>query len=101
MGRAGHSRPVGLVGQRRPTGRRARPLVGLLAHAPLLRGASPPLAVAFRTCSTNWLTTCGYASYGVFNQAVEHMEEPVPADPLSRVFAALADPTRRDMVARL
>jgi DNA-binding transcriptional ArsR family regulator len=25
----------------------------------------------------------------------------VPADPLSRVFAALADPTRRDMVARL
>jgi DNA-binding transcriptional ArsR family regulator len=23
------------------------------------------------------------------------------ADPLSRVFAALADPTRRDMVARL
>jgi DNA-binding transcriptional ArsR family regulator len=26
---------------------------------------------------------------------------PVAADPLSRVFAALADPTRRDMVARL
>jgi len=25
----------------------------------------------------------------------------VPADPLSRVFSALADPTRRDMVARL
>ena len=25
----------------------------------------------------------------------------MPADPLSRVFAALADPTRRDMVARL
>jgi DNA-binding transcriptional ArsR family regulator len=25
----------------------------------------------------------------------------VPADPLSRVFAALSDPTRRDMVARL
>jgi DNA-binding transcriptional ArsR family regulator len=28
-------------------------------------------------------------------------EEAVAADPLSRVFAALADPTRRDMVARL
>jgi DNA-binding transcriptional ArsR family regulator len=26
---------------------------------------------------------------------------PVPADPLSRAFAALADPTRRDIVARL
>jgi DNA-binding transcriptional ArsR family regulator len=26
---------------------------------------------------------------------------PVAADPLSRVFSALADPTRRDMVARL
>jgi len=25
----------------------------------------------------------------------------VPADPLSRVFSALADPTRRDIVARL
>jgi DNA-binding transcriptional ArsR family regulator len=25
----------------------------------------------------------------------------VPADPLSRVFSALADPTRRDLVARL
>lgn len=25
----------------------------------------------------------------------------MPADPLSRVFAALADPTRRDLVARL
>jgi DNA-binding transcriptional ArsR family regulator len=28
-------------------------------------------------------------------------EDSVAADPLSRVFAALADPTRRDMVARL
>jgi DNA-binding transcriptional ArsR family regulator len=32
---------------------------------------------------------------------VEHKEDSVPADPLSRVFSALADPTRRDMVARL
>ncbi len=38
------------------------------------------------------------ASYGVFNQKVE--EWPV-ADQLSRVFAALGDPTRRDIVARL
>jgi DNA-binding transcriptional ArsR family regulator len=35
-------------------------------------------------CSTNWLK-----------------EVRVAADPLSRVFSALADPTRRDMVARL
>src|SRR5438105_287691 len=32
---------------------------------------------------------------------VEHGRRVVAADPLSRVFAALADPTRRDMVARL
>jgi len=41
-------------------------------------------------------------AYGVFNQSVEHEEEGnVAADSLSRVFSALADPTRRDMVARL
>ena len=34
----------------------------------------------------------------VFNQIVEEM---AVEDQLSRVFAALADPTRRDMVARL
>src|SRR5437588_7961758 len=32
---------------------------------------------------------------------VEHGRRVVAADPLSRVFSALADPTRRDMVARL
>ena len=32
---------------------------------------------------------------------VEHKEVAVSADPLSLVFSALADPTRRDMVARL
>jgi DNA-binding transcriptional ArsR family regulator len=32
---------------------------------------------------------------------VEEGGHPMAADPLSRVFAALADPTRRDMVARL
>jgi DNA-binding transcriptional ArsR family regulator len=35
----------------------------------------------------------------LFNQMVE--EDPMAADPLSRVFSALADPTRRDLVARL
>jgi DNA-binding transcriptional ArsR family regulator len=35
----------------------------------------------------------------VLNQMVE--EDPMAADPLSRVFSALADPTRRDLVARL
>ena len=39
--------------------------------------------------------------YLVFNRKVDYEEEGVPADPLSRVFSALADPTRRDMVARL
>jgi DNA-binding transcriptional ArsR family regulator len=34
-----------------------------------------------------------------FNQMVE--EVAMAADPLSRVFSALADPTRRDLVARL
>jgi len=37
-------------------------------------------------------------SYGLFNRSVE---EATVTDQLSRVFAALADPTRRDMVARL
>ena len=42
------------------------------------------------------------SAYVAFNQSVDHDEEVgVPADPLSRVFSALADPTRRDMVARL
>jgi DNA-binding transcriptional ArsR family regulator len=37
----------------------------------------------------------------VINQTVEHGRTVVAADELSRVFSALADPTRRDMVARL
>jgi DNA-binding transcriptional ArsR family regulator len=38
----------------------------------------------------------------VLNQSVEHEEDAMAAtDQLSRVFAALADPTRRNMVARL
>jgi DNA-binding transcriptional ArsR family regulator len=38
----------------------------------------------------------------VFNQAVEHGRvREMTEDRLSRVFAALADPTRRDIVARL
>jgi DNA-binding transcriptional ArsR family regulator len=37
----------------------------------------------------------------LFNQSVEQGARPVSDDQLSRVFAALADPTRRDMVARL
>jgi DNA-binding transcriptional ArsR family regulator len=35
------------------------------------------------------------------NRKVEYEEEAVAVDPLSRVFSALADPTRRDIVARL
>jgi DNA-binding transcriptional ArsR family regulator len=37
----------------------------------------------------------------VINQLVENQELVVSADPLSKVFSALADPTRRDMIARL
>ena len=37
----------------------------------------------------------------MFNQTVEDKEDDVAADPLSRAFSALADPTRRDLVARL
>jgi len=37
----------------------------------------------------------------LFNQLVEEEVTRVAADPLSEVFSALADPTRRDMVARL
>jgi len=40
-------------------------------------------------------------SYPVRNHPVEHRRAFVTEDRLSRVFAALADPTRRDMVARL
>jgi DNA-binding transcriptional ArsR family regulator len=35
----------------------------------------------------------------LLNHLVE--EDPLSADPLSRAFSALADPTRRDLVARL
>ena len=39
-------------------------------------------------------------AYDTFNHRVE-TGAPMTADTLSQVFAALADPTRRDMVARL
>src|SRR3954466_14465427 len=42
----------------------------------------------------------GTAPYGLFNHSVDRRSS-VADDQLSRVFAALADPTRRDMVARL
>ena len=42
----------------------------------------------------------GHRSSVVFNHMVEERDE-MTDDQLSRVFAALADPTRRDMVARL
>jgi DNA-binding transcriptional ArsR family regulator len=42
-----------------------------------------------------------HLTYVVFNRIVEQGAESVAADPLSRVFSALADPIRRDMVARL
>jgi DNA-binding transcriptional ArsR family regulator len=48
------------------------------------------------------LTTPEGSLYSVFNRTVDHdRRTTVPADALSRVFSALADPTRRDLVARL
>jgi DNA-binding transcriptional ArsR family regulator len=47
------------------------------------------------------LTTPVARSSVVLNREVEHEEADMAGDPLSRVFAALADPLRRDMVARL
>src|SRR3954471_23860125 len=43
----------------------------------------------------------GTSSSLFINRKVEYEEDDVVADPLSRVFSALADPTRRDIVARL
>ena len=52
--------------------------------------------------STNGLTTAAPRGPSLFfNRKVEYEEDDVAADPLSRVFSALADPTRRDIVARL
>jgi DNA-binding transcriptional ArsR family regulator len=47
------------------------------------------------------LTTLIDRSRLFLNRKVEYEEDDVVADPLSRVFSALADPTRRDIVARL
>jgi DNA-binding transcriptional ArsR family regulator len=47
------------------------------------------------------LTKAGRSPSLVVNRKVEYEEVAVAADPLSRVFSALADPTRRDIVARL
>jgi DNA-binding transcriptional ArsR family regulator len=51
--------------------------------------------------STGWLTMSrlGYRFYST--EWLNSKEGNVTADPLSRVFSALADPTRRDIVARL
>jgi DNA-binding transcriptional ArsR family regulator len=47
------------------------------------------------------LTKGGVSSSLFLNRKVDYEEDDVAADPLSRVFSALADPTRRDIVARL
>jgi DNA-binding transcriptional ArsR family regulator len=47
------------------------------------------------------LTTVEALAYVLFNHSVEQGVSSVAGDQLSRVLAALADPTRRDMVARL
>src|SRR5262245_8029010 len=60
-------------------------------------------AAARRTaCSllNHMVDNIGGPAYFVINHSIEQGEH-VADDQLSRVFAALADPTRRDMVARL
>ncbi len=49
--------------------------------------------------STTWLTSRLGRAYASVNELVEIGGE--MSSPLSQVFAALADPTRRDLVARL
>ena len=62
--------------------------------------AADPLGWSAVRCSTRRLTTTEWEPR-VFNQSVEYVRCVVADDRLSQVFAALADPTRRDMVARL
>jgi DNA-binding transcriptional ArsR family regulator len=57
-------------------------------------------SVTGSSSSTNWLTTAAELGTVVFNQSVEEGCV-VSNDQLSRVFSALADPTRRDMIATL
>src|SRR3954462_1053533 len=57
-------------------------------------------AAAIRTVFNHVVDNTGRPAYVVFNHPIEQGEL-VPDAQLSRVFAALADPTRRDMVARL
>ena len=56
--------------------------------------------IGHRLYSTNWLTK---AAAGLTLTSTETSEEPMdePTEQLNRTFAALADPTRRDIVARL
>jgi DNA-binding transcriptional ArsR family regulator len=57
----------------------------------------------FNLYSTEWLTSLDIQPRVLLNQSVEYrvQEADMSEDRLSRVFAALADPTRRDIVARL
>src|SRR5919202_2339513 len=48
-----------------------------------------------------WLTMTAGVSTLYSTKRLNRWRKAVAADPLSRVFAALADPTRRDIVARL
>jgi DNA-binding transcriptional ArsR family regulator len=60
-------------------------------------------ASEFNRYSTEWLTSLHIQPRVLLNQSVEYrvQEAAMSEDRLSRVFAALADPTRRDIVARL
>src|SRR4051794_40431526 len=62
-------------------------------------GASP-CSIGAVLRSTDWLTRAAPPPTLIFNRMVDK-EAAVADDQLSRVFAALADPTRRDLVARL
>ena len=56
----------------------------------------------FRILPNQLVDNAARVFYLVINQTVEYRKDnAVAADQLSRVFSALADPTRRDMVARL
>jgi DNA-binding transcriptional ArsR family regulator len=71
--------------------------LSIAALRPCAGSAEPPRNFFFNQRVDNKDRT----SYVVVNQSVEQGGRPVADDQLSRIFSALADPTRRDMVARL
>ena len=76
-------------------------VVGLVRrrHLGPPRALTPCCTLRGARSATRWLTEAGRCAR--FSTVRLRTGGPMPADGLSRAFAALADPTRRDMVSRL